>query len=146
MPTSAQDLVRRYAECVNGKDVPGFLDLFHADVTLHDAAAPGGLIEGVANLQQFLAGNLAAFPDFTIVVDAVLNTTGDEVAWRGAVRGTVQGGLNGAAATGKRFSVPIAELYRLVDGKIQEAWIYLDMLDLLTQLGVIPARGEAATA
>lgn len=135
MPTTAQDLARRYEAYVNSKNVAAFLDLFHADATLHDAAAPGGLIQGVANLKTFFEGNLAAITDFNIVVDAVLNTTGDEVAWRGRVQGTAQGG--------KRFSVPLAEIYRLVDGKIQEAWIYLDMLEMLQQMGVMPKQDQA---
>jgi len=129
---------------VSSKNLAAIGDLFQPDVTFRDSGAPGGVVQGLENLKQFLAAVFVAFPDFSFSLDAVLNTTDDQVAWRGTVQGTMQGALQGIPATGKHFRVPIAELYRLVDGKIQETWIYFDQLNAMQQLGVLPVPSEVA--
>ena len=45
----------------------------------------------------------------------------------------------GIAPTGKQVSIGGISIYRITDGKMQQAWIEYDMLSLLQQLGVVPA-------
>jgi predicted ester cyclase len=127
--TAAEDLVRRHSdEVINGQRIDQVDALFQADVTFRDPAVPGGVIEGVAAYKQVLAASFAAIPDLRFTVDAVL---GDEahVSWRGRLQGT-QGG--------RPLDLPLAEFYQLQEGKIQQAWVYLDMLTLTQQLGAVP--------
>jgi len=48
------------------------------------------------------------------------------------------GPFAGQASTGKRVSFEGMALYRLNDGKIEETWLQLDQLALLTQIGALP--------
>jgi predicted SnoaL-like aldol condensation-catalyzing enzyme len=51
------------------------------------------------------------------------------------VRGELPGGL---AATGQQVDAWAWQTFRLVDGKIAEAWLNIDRLRLLQQLGALP--------
>jgi hypothetical protein len=50
--------------------------------------------------------------------------------------------MMGVAATGKAIVVTGITIYRIGDGKIQEAWDYFDVRGLMQQLGVCPLLGK----
>lgn len=51
--------------------------------------------------------------------------------------GTHEGEFLGIEPTGERMETAAIEMYRLDDGVITEAWLNVDMLRLLQQLGVV---------
>jgi predicted ester cyclase len=51
--------------------------------------------------------------------------------------------MAGIPPTGKAVTVPAIQTFRLVDGKIAEAWLSIDRLGMLQQLGVLPAPERA---
>ena len=71
---------------------------------------------------------------------------GDTVAARVAFRGTHRGEFQGIAPTGKEVAFSSMEFNRVVDGKVEEHWVELDLLGLMQQLGAIPEPGHAEEA
>ena len=67
---------------------------------------------------------------------------GDKAAARVTFRGTQRGEFQGIPATGKSFSMAAIGILRFEAGKVVEHWAVLDLLGLLTQLGVAPAQHE----
>jgi predicted ester cyclase len=61
---------------------------------------------------------------------------GDLVATRFKWRGTHLGEWMGIAPTGKELNFTFIEIARFSDGKIVEAWIELDWLGIMQQLGM----------
>jgi len=67
---------------------------------------------------------------------------GDRVAVRWTNAGTNVGDFLGIPATGRSFSVPGIDIYRLEDGKLAEHWHVVDMYGQLIQLGLLPAPDQ----
>jgi len=80
---------------------------------------------------------VAGFPDVQATAEDLL-ADGDKVIERTTARATHTGEFNGIPATGKQVVWTEIHIYRLEDGKIAELWSEIDLLGLLTQLGVLP--------
>ena len=61
------------------------------------------------------------------------------VAIRETAPATHTGEFQGISPTGKQVSIANNEIDRIVDGKIVEQWVGLDLVSLMQQLGVLPA-------
>jgi predicted ester cyclase len=57
------------------------------------------------------------------------------------VEGTFENALMGIPPNGKKVSLWMANIWRVVDGKAVEWWINMDTLSLMQQLGVVPPMG-----
>jgi steroid delta-isomerase-like uncharacterized protein len=135
-------VVRRfYDEMLSGHDLSVAGDLFTADFIDHDPDDPQGRLSGVEGAAEEVGAYIAAFPDMQVSVDDLF-AEGDRVAVRGTLQGTHRGAFAGIPPTGKSVTVPAIQTFRLVDGKIAEAWLSIDRLGMLQQLGVIPAPGQ----
>lgn len=95
--------------------------------------------EGVEARKQQLRAFRAAFPDLRVTVHDSL-VDGDRFASRTTVTGTQTGDLMGIPATGMSVTVEAIDIGRVVDGRALERWGGLNMMSLLTQLGVVPAQ------
>jgi hypothetical protein len=74
-----------------------------------------------------------AFPDWNEEVeDEIMNH--DRVAVRFTSRGTNTGDFLGNPPTGNQVEISEVAIFRLLDGKIVEQWVYPDMLSLQRQL------------
>ena len=67
---------------------------------------------------------------------------GDKVAVCFTAKGTHDGAFQGIPATGKRYEVSGMTVWRFVDGKIAEEWLFFNELDLYTQLGLFKGPGS----
>ena len=76
-----------------------------------------------------------AFPDLHFEADDLL-AEGDKTAARYHGRATHLGPFNGIPATGKYVTMTGIDVFRVRDGRIQEAWIESDYLTLMQQIGV----------
>lgn len=77
-----------------------------------------------------------AFPDVHLIYEELI-CTGDTVVGRWSATGTQTGDLPGLPATGRPVALNGITIYRVVDGKILEAWEQIDMLSMWKQLGVV---------
>ena len=92
---------------------------------------------GLAGLQDVLRSMRTAFPDLHFAVEEQI-TEGDKVATRFEWTGTQRGEFIGIPATGRSVRVWGVVIDRLVDGRIKDTRIIMDMLGLMMQLGVFP--------
>jgi predicted ester cyclase len=84
----------------------------------------------------------AAVPDRVDVYEQII-AEGDRVGLLWKLTGTHRGNLYGIPATGRKIDVYEAGIFRLVDGRIAEAWFMVDEAGLLKQLGAkLPARAD----
>jgi steroid delta-isomerase-like uncharacterized protein len=118
-------------------------EIFAPDFVDHDPdeADPSGKIIGTQGARADVIGFTTGFPDLRVTPDQLL-TEGDRVVGRFTVTGTHTGEFMGIPPTGKGVSVTAIQVFRIANGKIQEAWLQIDRLGMLQQLGVIPSPGQ----
>ena len=81
---------------------------------------------------------VAAFPDWHFeLLDLVAE--GDRVAAMMPFSGTQAGDVLDIPATGRRVQVSEIVIFRVVDGRIAEAWEVYDECGMRRQLGMMPA-------
>jgi steroid delta-isomerase-like uncharacterized protein len=112
-------------------------ELMAADATI---VLPGMGQVSREGFKAFAASFRSAFPDGHATTDELI-AEGDRVASHWTWRGTHQGTFQGVAPTGRSVTLPGTVFYRLAAGKITEFRGQFDGLDLMQQLGAIPAHG-----
>jgi predicted ester cyclase len=85
-----------------------------------------------------------AFPDYAGTnVEQIAE--GEEVANRFVYLGTHLGEFEGVSPTGKRVEFVAHSIDRVVEGKIVESWVEVDMLGVMRQLGAEPGLGRSTS-
>ena len=92
----------------------------------------------LAGFKQKVAGFAAIFPDLEEDLQDII-ASGDTVATRWVVTGSLQQEFMGIPAPGQRIRVEGMNFYRLEDGRVTDIWAQSDALGMLQQLGAIPA-------
>ena len=103
----------------------------HTPATPDQPTGPEG-VKGVVSMFR------SAMPDLRVIVEDMV-AEGDKVAVRYTLEGTHEGELFGVPPTGQRLSIKSISVERVSDGTIREHWRITDSLDMMQQLGVIPA-------
>jgi steroid delta-isomerase-like uncharacterized protein len=103
-----------------------------------DQKAPPGTPAGPEGIKGVISLFRSAFPDLRFTIEDQV-AEGDKVVTRYTFAGTHKGSLMGIPATGRHVSISGISLYRIANGKMQDAWIEYDMLGLMQQIGVVPA-------
>jgi predicted ester cyclase len=86
-----------------------------------------------------------AFPDYGGTnVEQIAE--GEKVANRFVFLGTHLGEFEGVAPTGKRVEFVGHSIDRVIDEKIVESWVEVDMLGVMQQLGAVPEPGQSEEA
>ena len=98
-------------------------------------------IKGPDGLKGFFAAFRAAMPDIQHPSWTLIGE-GDLVAIHMPIEGTFTNELMGIPPNGKKVVVWMANIWRVVEGKVVEWWLNLDTLGLMQQLGVIPPMGQ----
>jgi steroid delta-isomerase-like uncharacterized protein len=92
---------------------------------------------------DFLPGWVTASSDIRITDPRYLDV-GDSVVCMFTVVGTHDGPLGAFPATGRRFALPLCELWHFDSGgRVVGGDLYYDQLSLLTQLGLMPQPSTA---
>jgi steroid delta-isomerase-like uncharacterized protein len=91
-----------------------------------------------------LAGVTNAFPDLHHEIEDMVAER-DKVAVRFNVTGIHKGEFQGIPPTGKKVSFGAMDFITLIDGKISEDWLSVDMIGLMQQIGAIPADAHASS-
>jgi steroid delta-isomerase-like uncharacterized protein len=135
-----------------------FVDAFNAhdearirSVTSENAAfeAPGDVkLTGADAMTEYAMGWLRAFPDGRIELKNTVVAEGwavQEFTFEGTHEETLVGPAGEIPATHRHLSGRAVQIMKVDGGKIADARLYFDQVDVLTQLGVMPAAA-AATA
>ncbi len=137
--------VRRQIEYYNAQNLSGLSEGYTADAEM---TWPGlDPIKGQPAITQFWRELLAAFPDGKVTIARMVEE-GDVVVVEYEFSGTNTGPLrrpNGelAPATRKRVSGRALAIATLHNGKTRSQHEYFDRVDVLTQLGLMPAPAGA---
>jgi steroid delta-isomerase-like uncharacterized protein len=116
-------------------------ELLAPDYINHTPASPDQPT-GPEGVKGVVAMFRSAIPDLRVVVEDMI-AEGDKVVVRYTLEGTHEGELFGVPPTGQRLSIKSIAVERVSDGKIREHWRVTDSLDMMQQLGVIPAPEHA---
>jgi predicted ester cyclase len=139
--TSAKEILERNITAVNGRDLEGYLANQQPDV---EFVLPGGItLRGREQVGQYTEAMWAAFPDAALTFgQQVLTDDGaaTEVVFSGTHTGPMATPNGPLAPTGKRVNVRSVSILRFEDGRIASEHVYMDQLELMTQLGLAPAR------
>jgi steroid delta-isomerase-like uncharacterized protein len=112
-------------------------ELVGADYVNHSPGMPDQP-EGPEGIRAVVKMFRAGMPDLGVVIEDVI-AEGDKVVMRYRIEGTHEGELFGVPPTGRRVSIESVTVERVSGGKIREHWRVTDTLDMMQQLGAIPA-------
>jgi steroid delta-isomerase-like uncharacterized protein len=129
----AAEIIRRYVDVWNGRDIDAFLAVFTKDGTYcNPDTAPG--ISG-EDLAAFVKGVWTAFPDFSVELLNAGEIEPGLIADHWLVRGTNTGlGADGSEPTGRSVSFQGASIIRVEGDKILSDQTYFDRKGLDKQL------------
>lgn len=128
---------RSHSEWLVGGNPNAVYDLYATEAVIHSRYIPPNMTRGVEAFKGYATYLRTAFPD--IEIDDEDNIAqGDRVGMRWTMRGTHGGDFWGMPATGKQVEVTGMDVFRIADGRIQDAWIETDYMTLLRQLGMVP--------
>jgi len=133
-----KDVARRfYEEVLNKRQLDLVDELAVNDYVEHDPLPGQG--SGIVGLRDRLTALMTGLePTFTIE-DVIAED--DRVVVRWTNSGTHVATFLGIPATGRSFSIPGIDIYRLDGGRLAEHWHVVDQLGQMVQLGLIPAQG-----
>lgn len=142
MTATPSEVALRHDEAYNAKDVEGRKQCYSADVILE---MPGGMkLQGLEQVLQIESVFWAAIPDGRISRDTEF-VAGDTVIAEGVMTGTQSGPFRMPQGeippSGNPINLRYASVKRVIDGKIVEEHLYFDQMELMTQIGAIPAPG-----
>ena len=135
-------VIRRLEQALNAGRSDAGLDVWAENLTFNGQPISPQIVA------QIRAPLWAAVPDVRWTLERVI-AEGEWVAVQWSMRGTHTGDFahptfGAAPASGRPIQMNYMDHYRVVNGRIAEAWEVRDALSLLQQLGVIPAQGWAA--
>lgn len=118
----------------NGRDKSAVGDYVAGDFQYHEAGSTSRALgaRGVAFLADYLR---RAFPDLAYTADEIV-AEGDSVVIRWTAAGIQSGAYGLVAPTGAKVSWSGVTIFKIVDGKVSEAWVNQDWRELAAQLGI----------
>src|SRR6266545_5697005 len=141
-----KQLLDRNIKALNTKDIEGLLANQQPDVEL---VIPGGVtLRGHEQVRQYTEALWAAFPDgaFSFAGQVVAeNAAATELVFTGTHTGPLATPNGAIHPTGKRVTLRSASILRFKDGLIVSEHAYVDQLEFMTQLGLMPAVPGATT-
>ena len=134
-----KSVVRRWIEEGWNKGNLAVIDQVYIPNYVQHEPAPETVNSSEA-LKHYVGAYRTAFPDLNLSIEDLI-AEGDKVVWRFKSSGHQSGPFMGMPATGKSGSITGIVIFRLENDRIAEAWVNIDALGLLQQLGVIPMPG-----
>jgi steroid delta-isomerase-like uncharacterized protein len=144
--SDAKNVLEQAIVCWNATDRDGWAALYTDDVVYEGPG--GGRISGLDDLKKHYFDALATAAPDRQSRDVFLLSEGDHVVEQARYTATHTGTWrdpNGAEipATGKSLDFPFIGVFHVENGKISSIRIYYDQVEVLTQLGLMPATGSS---
>lgn len=128
-----------FLEFLNHKDFKGFEEIHTRDFVKHYNSSR---TENLSQEMEDAKSQFVSSSDLTTSVNWMM-ADGDKVAVCITSKGTHDGSFRGIPATGKKYEVTAMTVWRFVDGKIAEEWVFFNELDLYRNLGLFSESGPA---
>jgi steroid delta-isomerase-like uncharacterized protein len=145
MSTSVKELVRRYREELwNEGDLRVASEIIATDCRYH-IYDPITTLLGTGPERAMKAVSLyrSAFPDLQFTIEDLF-AENDRALVRWTFRGTHTGELFGVAPSRMKITIAGMDMFRVVDGKIQEYWVNWDTMGFMQQIGLEPVAERAS--
>lgn len=137
----ANSLVQRlFDQVFNQGDLAAVDGLVALDGVTHSPL--WGLPTSRQGLKQLVVIFRTAFPDLHCTIKDEISE-GCKSAAHWTMRGTHQGSFLGNPPTGRPMAIQGIIFARLKNERIAEAWILVDQMELLQQLGIVPPPRDA---
>jgi len=137
----ARDVVEAAYRAWNAGDLDTIANDYDENAKYWSTARMAG-VHGKAEIREYCKSQLRTFPAIQFVITNVIES-GDSVAVEYRVHATHKGPLEAPSgtipATGKTIDFAGAEFFEIHSGKIVTERNYVDSLELMRQLGLMPA-------
>jgi steroid delta-isomerase-like uncharacterized protein len=130
------EIITRFEQAFRAADQPAIDEL--ADPGLVDHNPAPGHEPTLAGFKQKVASFKAMFPDLIEELQDLV-ASGDTVATRWVVTGSLQQDFMGITATGQPIRVEGMNFYRLRNGRVTDVWTQFDAVAMMQQLGPVAA-------
>lgn len=134
-----QLLARRMIDAMNSGQLDQLDEVMAPDLVRHCPATPQLEIRSLAQFKEFLRQFASSFPDNVQTFHRMVADEGQVAVWA-TYEGTHLGAMGPIPATGKRLCFEFATHMRIEHGRIAELWTLWDNVDILRQLGALPAQ------
>jgi ketosteroid isomerase-like protein len=137
----------RGLEAWRARDADAFAGCYAENATI---VGPGGMeLHGREGARQFIGMWIEGVPDNELTI-AHEHVCGSVVVQEGIFSGTHTGNLvtpDGQVipATGRSLRAPFADVFEIGGDRIKSERLYYDQVELLTQLGLLPAAAAATS-
>ena len=141
----AKDVTDRSLEAWRARDVDAFAGCYSENAVI---SGPGGMeLRGPDGARQFMGIWTEAVPDNEITIEREY-VAGSAVIQEGIFSGTHTGNLTSPDGqvippTGRSIRAPYADILIVEGDRIASDRLYYDQVELLTQLGLMPAPETA---
>ncbi len=132
-------MVTRYVYATNIGELDRFDD--YVDPNFVDHNALPGQKPGIEGLKDAYRMFSSAFSDLWYTFEDLI-AEADKVTGRGVIEGRHTGPFMGVPATNRVIRWTGTRTFRVVDGKVTDGWIDLDLFGLMMQIGAIPMPGQ----
>jgi steroid delta-isomerase-like uncharacterized protein len=139
MATDIKKMANECNKAWNSHDVKKIME-FYADDCVYEDVALGIVKHGKKEIVEFTNSMLLDSPDVKFELKSVFGT-GDWVGMEYVMSGThVHSSIPTMPATGKTFSVRIAGIFQLRNGKYSRHSDYYNLVTMLQQLRLMPGQ------
>jgi steroid delta-isomerase-like uncharacterized protein len=139
-----KQLVRQFFEVLDRQDTERIGQLVSStNYSSYFAGMPSMCWNGT---KQFFAAFWSAFPDLRHNIGDMVAEGEDKVAVRFNLTGTHKGEFQGIPPTGKEVSFDGTDFITILNGKITEMRVNVDMMELIQQIGAIPSAPPSGTS
>jgi len=122
-------------DLINAHDIDGLGATLADDFVEHEELP--GEAPGRAGVMDFFRMQIAAFPDFAMTVEDLVDG-GDKLVARVRLTGTNTGEFMGMPATGRAVDIELIDIMRFADdGLVHEHWGVADQMAMMEQLGAV---------
>ena len=126
-----------FFDYLNHRDFKRFEEVHTKDFVKHYNNSPA---ENLSEEMQDAKGQFDSSSDLKFTENWMI-AGGDKVAVCFTAKGTHDGTFQGIPATGKHYELTAMTVWRFVNGKIAEEWVFSNDLDLYRQLGLFKEPG-----
>jgi len=133
--TESERLVTEYVEAWNEQDYSAIPELVSESVVVYNPTAPSGVVHGRDELEAFMRGVVAGFPDFDLTILDLLADE-DRVMYEAELTMTHEGEFEGIPPTGREVEIREMANCHVADGRIQEYRVYFNQQAVFEQLGL----------
>jgi steroid delta-isomerase-like uncharacterized protein len=140
---SAKEAADRHVRAINDHDLDAVNANEAEDV---EWVAPGATLRGYAEVRGFIQPFFDAFPDahITVVSQVVAEPVAvTEGIFGGTHTGTLRSPGGDIPPSGKTIALRYSTVQRVESGRIVAEHLYFDQVELLTQIGAMPAPAAA---